>query len=78
MKTKITEALKGETTGVVITIDEHSTLYADGQELQFLHWAGPGVDGSEDDTYSLADYFDADGSYRGPDQHGVYPMCSPA
>jgi hypothetical protein len=73
---KITAALKGEDSSVVITIDENSTLFADGQELQFLCWAGPSVDGSEDDTYSMADYFDINGDYRGPDQHGVYPMCS--
>ena len=76
--TQITEALKGENKSVAITIDADSTLYADGQELQFLFWDGPGVDGSEDDTYSLANYFDSNGEYRGPDQHGVYPMCSPA
>ena len=71
----ITEALQGVENGVVITIDDSCTLYADGQELQFSHWDGPGVDGSEDDTYNLSDYFDGNGEYRGPDQHGVYPMC---
>lgn len=49
--------------------------YRDGDEsgaLEFAGWAGA-VDGSEDDTYHVSNFFGADGKYLGPDQHGVYP-----
>lgn len=32
-------------------------------------------DGSGHEGYSWTEYFDADGVYRGPDQHGIEPIC---
>lgn len=70
-----------EISGVVIywdsaAVGNEGPAYRDGGDsgaLEFCGWAGS-VDGSEDDTYSVGNYFGADGKYLGPDQHGVYPI----
>ena len=69
--------------GVAIYWDSAATgnegpAYRDGGEsgaLELAGWAGD-ADGTENDTYQISDYFGADGVYRGPDQHGVYPIFS--
>jgi hypothetical protein len=33
-------------------------------------------DGTGSEGYRLGDYFDAEGFYRGPDQHGIEPIVS--
>ena len=74
---KQSTATKGNTMSnatVELTIDDECTVYADGQAVEFLGWAGPDTDGREDDAYHVADFFDNDGNYRGPDQHGTYPV----
>jgi hypothetical protein len=59
---------------VKLTIDDECTVYADGQAVEFVGWAGPNTDGREDDAYHVADFFGPDGNYRGPDQYGTYPV----
>jgi hypothetical protein len=61
-----------------LTIDDECTVYRDGVPVQFLGWAGPNIDGSENDCYHVADYFDDNGRYRGADQHGTYPVFAEA
>ena len=55
-----------------LTMDDDGTVYSGLVELQFSHWDGA-TDGSEDDTYDIAAYF-GDAGYKGPDQHGIYPI----
>ena len=50
------------------------TVFADGVPVEFVGWAGPDTTGREDDAYHVADFFGNDGKYRGPDQHGTYPV----
>ena len=59
---------------VELTIDDECTVFADGQAVEFVGWAGPDTTGREDDAYHVADFFGPDGKYRGPDQHGTYPV----
>lgn len=40
------------------------------------HVSGRKVEASEVVGYNVADYFDADGQYKGPDEHGIYPRWS--
>ena len=42
--------------------------------LTLLDWS-PG-DGTGTAGYNCWDYFDSDGVYRGPDQHGIEPVFS--
>ena len=37
--------------------------------LDFVGWAGGDAEG-----YTLENYFDDEGQYKGPDAHGVFPM----
>ncbi len=52
--------------------------------LKFTGWDGPGVYDDEGhrnpgiDGYSVADYFRSDGTYLGPDEHGVEPTFADA
>lgn len=57
-----------------LTIDDECTVYRNGVPVEFVGWDGPDVDGNECDCYHIADYFDGNGMYRGPDQHGTYPV----
>ena len=57
-----------------LTIDDECNVFSDGQAVAFIGWAGPDVSGKEDDAYHVADFFGPDGKYRGPDQHGIYPV----
>jgi len=55
-------------------VDGNQDGTAESGACEFVGWAGQ-VDGSEDDTYSIVDFFSGpDGGYRGPDCHGVYPI----
>ena len=38
-------------------------------------WGWTEGDGSGTEGYRLADFFEADGTYRGPDQHGIEPIA---
>jgi len=66
--------------GVVIywdstAIGNEGPAYRDGDEsgaLEFEGWNGD-IDGTENDTYHVSNYFGADGKYLGPDRHGIYP-----
>ncbi len=62
------------TAAVELTIDDECTVFADGVPVEFVGWAGPDTTGREDDAYHVADFFGNDGKYRGPDQHGTYPV----
>lgn len=71
------QATKGNTMSnatVKLTIDDECTVFADGQAVEFVEWAGPNTDGREDDAYHIADFFGPDGKYLGPDQHGTHPV----
>jgi hypothetical protein len=57
-----------------LTIDDECNVYRNGVPVEFVGWDGPDVDGNECDCYHIADYFDGNGMYRGPDQHGTYPV----
>lgn len=57
-----------------LTIDDECNVCLNGVSVEFVGWAGPDIDGNECDYYHIADYFDSDGRYRGPDQHGTYPV----
>ena len=67
-------ASQGNSSNCVLTIDDECTIYANGVPVEFVEWAGPRTSGAEDDAYHVAGYFDDDGKYRGPDQHGTYPV----
>ena len=67
-------ASQGNGSACALTIDDECTVYANGVPVEFVEWAGPDTDGTEDNAYHVASYFDADGKYRGPDQHGTYPV----
>lgn len=83
MKTqdKVNAVARGESVdGVLIVWDDQDACnigpaFRDGKEsggLEFVGWSGK-TDGFENDTYHVAEFFDGDGRYLGPDQHGVYP-----
>ncbi len=43
-------------------------------DLRLMHWTDG--DGTGTEGYVLADYFDREGRYRGPDAHGIEPIVS--
>ena len=74
---EILKAVKNEESKITIYWDEQDPAnvgaayrYRDGSDsgpLEFVRW-------SEPVEYELENYFDGDGRYIGPDQHGVYPI----
>ena len=45
----------------------------DVESLTLVGWTEG--DGTGADGYMLAEYFDDDGRYLGPDMHGIEPIC---
>lgn len=44
----------------------------DVSTIVFTGWTDG--DGTGHDGYNVSDYFAADGTYRGPDEHGIEPI----
>ena len=75
---EILKASKGQESDIEIYWDKQDPAnagtayrYRDGSDsgsLYFVRWSEP------EEGYELEHYFDGDGRYLGPDQHGVYPI----
>ena len=75
---EILKAAKSEESEITIYWDRQDPnnvgaayRYRDGSDsgsLEFIRWSEPA------EGYELENYFDGDGRYLGPDQHGVYPV----
>jgi hypothetical protein len=44
----------------------------DTDRIELVSWTRG--DGTGAEGYSVWDYFDSDGTYRGPDKHGIEPI----